>query len=53
MIIAGLAANGVTEVEEIGHIDRGYEHITEKLRLLGADIRRVETDPVLSALKNA
>lgn len=53
MIIAGLAANGVTEVEEIGHIDRGYEHITEKLRLLGADIRRVETNPVLSALKNA
>lgn len=53
MIIAGLAANGVTEVEEIGHIDRGYEHITKKLRLLGADIRRVETDPVLSALKNA
>ena len=53
MIIAGLAANGVTEVEEIGHIDRGYEHITEKLRALGADIRRVDTDPVAAALKNA
>lgn len=53
MIIAGLAAHGVTEIEEIGHIDRGYEHITEKLRQLGADIRRVKTDPVLSALKNA
>lgn len=53
MIIAGLIADGVTEVEEIGHIDRGYEHITDKLRALGADIRRVETDPVAAALRNA
>ncbi len=53
VIIAGLAAHGITEIEEIGHIDRGYEHITEKLTALGADIRRIETDPLQSALKNA
>ncbi len=41
MIIAGLMADGTTEVEEIGHIDRGYERLTEKLTALGADIRRV------------
>ncbi len=53
VIIAGLAANGVTEIEEIGHIDRGYEHIAEKLTALGADIKRIETDPVLNAIKHA
>ena len=41
MIIAGLMTNGITEVEEIGHIDRGYERLAEKLCALGADIRRV------------
>ncbi len=42
MIIAGLMAEGVTEVEEISHIDRGYELITEKFSALGADIKRVD-----------
>ena len=41
MIIAGLAASGVTEVEDILHIDRGYENVVEKFRGLGADIKRV------------
>ncbi len=41
MIIAGLMADGVTEVTEIDHIDRGYENIAEKLKNLGADIERV------------
>ncbi len=41
MIIAGLAATGVTEIEEIFHIERGYENIIEKLQALGANIRRV------------
>ncbi len=41
MIIAGLAADGVTEIEEIYHIDRGYENVVEKFTSLGADIRRV------------
>ena len=41
LILAGLAANGITEVERIYHIDRGYDCIEEKLRQLGADILRV------------
>lgn len=42
LVIAGLAANGTTEVEDIVHIERGYEHIVEKLTGMGAHIRRVE-----------
>lgn len=53
MIIAGLMANGTTEIEEIGHIDRGYERLTEKLCALGADIRRVPIDRREIALKQA
>lgn len=41
MIIAGLVANGKTEIENIHHIQRGYENIVEKLRKVGADIRLV------------
>jgi UDP-N-acetylglucosamine 1-carboxyvinyltransferase len=41
MIIAGLVANGTTEVEDILHIDRGYEDVVEKFRGLGADIKRI------------
>jgi len=40
-VIAGLAANGITEVDGIGYIERGYEDIVEKLTRLGADIRRI------------
>jgi UDP-N-acetylglucosamine 1-carboxyvinyltransferase len=40
MVIAGLMADGTTTVTGIGHIDRGYEMIEEKLRGLGANIRR-------------
>ena len=42
MIMAALVAEGTTEIEDIEHIDRGYEDIVEKLSALGADIRRVE-----------
>ncbi|MEA5038386.1 MAG: UDP-N-acetylglucosamine 1-carboxyvinyltransferase [Clostridiaceae bacterium] len=42
MVIAGLAAQGVTEIEEIVYIERGYENIVDKLCRLGADICRVE-----------
>ena len=42
MIIAALATNGVTEIDGLRHIDRGYEHIVEKLTALGADVRRVD-----------
>ena len=38
MVIAGLVASGTTEIEEIHHIQRGYDNIIEKLRSLGADI---------------
>ena len=41
MLIAGLVAKGETEIEDIQHIDRGYENIVEKMSELGADIRRV------------
>ena len=41
MVVAGLVANGTTEILEIEHIDRGYPHIEEKFTKLGADIRRV------------
>ncbi len=41
LVLAGLAADGETLVDRIYHVDRGYERIEEKLRQLGADIRRV------------
>lgn len=40
LIIAGLAAEGITEVSGLIHLDRGYEHLESKLRNLGADIWR-------------
>ena len=40
LILAGLAADGVTEVQRVYHLDRGYERIEEKLRGLGAKIER-------------
>ena len=40
LVIAGLAAEGETLVERIYHLDRGYEHMEHKLRLLGANIER-------------
>lgn len=42
LVIAGLVAEGTTEVSDIDHIDRGYPHIEEKFTALGADIIRVE-----------
>ncbi len=44
LILAGLVAEGHTEVLRVYHMDRGYEHIEKKLRGLGADIERVESD---------
>ena len=37
LIVAGLAAEGMTQVQRVYHLDRGYERIEEKLRALGAD----------------
>ena len=42
LIIAGVCANGITEVYNLDHIDRGYENIEEKFKKLGANIERVE-----------
>jgi UDP-N-acetylglucosamine 1-carboxyvinyltransferase len=41
LVIAGLMAQGTTEILRVYHIDRGYEHIERKLSALGADIERV------------
>jgi UDP-N-acetylglucosamine 1-carboxyvinyltransferase len=44
VVIAGLIAEGITEVHNIKYIDRGYEDFVGKLQKLGADIRRVEEE---------
>ncbi len=44
LIIAGLIAEGETQVQRIYHLDRGYERLEEKLQLVGADIERVGAD---------
>ncbi len=41
LVLAGLAAEGVTEIGQLHHIDRGYEHFEQKLQELGAEVRRV------------
>ena len=41
LVIAGLVADGQTQVERIYHLDRGYDRMEDKLRALGADIERV------------
>ena len=41
LILAGLVAEGETEIQRIYHLDRGYERIEQKLSALGADIKRV------------
>ena len=43
LVIAGLAAEGQTTVERIYHLDRGYERMEEKLRILGANIERISS----------
>lgn len=44
LVLAGLVAEGTTEVLRIYHLDRGYEKIEKKLKTLGADIERIQTD---------
>lgn len=45
LVLAGLCAEGVTEVWDVFHIDRGYPGLVENLVKLGADVRRVAGDP--------
>lgn len=44
LILAGLTAEGITEITDIEHIERGYVNIHEKLNQLGADIKRIDED---------
>jgi len=42
VVLTGLVADGTTEVSQIYHIDRGYEHFVDRLKALGADIERID-----------
>ena len=42
LVIAGTAAEGVTEIYNLEHIDRGYENIEEKFKKIGARIERIK-----------
>lgn len=54
LVIAGLMAEGVTEVTGVDHIDRGYSHLVEKLNGLGATIWREKlTDQEIEQMNNA
>lgn len=44
LVLAGLAADGVTAVHDVFHIDRGYPHFVEDLRALGAEVQRVTAE---------
>ena len=44
LIIAGICAEGTTEIHNLSHVDRGYEHIEEKFKNIGAKIERVEEE---------
>ena len=44
LVLAGLAADGVTTVRRLYHLDRGYERLEEKLQLVGASIERTGDD---------
>jgi UDP-N-acetylglucosamine 1-carboxyvinyltransferase len=46
LVLAALVANGETTIERVYHIDRGYEHIVEKLSALGAQISRIHSPAV-------
>jgi UDP-N-acetylglucosamine 1-carboxyvinyltransferase len=45
LVLAGLRAEGVTEVWDVFHIDRGYPMFVENMQRLGADVRRVDAEP--------
>jgi UDP-N-acetylglucosamine 1-carboxyvinyltransferase len=47
LVLAGLVAEGVTEVADVHHIDRGYEGFVESLVALGADVRREDVEDEL------
>ena len=48
MMIAGMVAEGTTEIEDIHYIERGYELVEEKFRALGADVKRITVPSSIS-----
>jgi UDP-N-acetylglucosamine 1-carboxyvinyltransferase len=49
MVIAALSADGVTEIQDMYHVDRGYQDFEAKLTALGAEVHRErQLSPVLS-----
>jgi UDP-N-acetylglucosamine 1-carboxyvinyltransferase len=44
LVLAGLVSDGVTEVQDVYHVDRGYPDFVDQLRGLGAEISRTERD---------
>ncbi|WP_091449297.1 UDP-N-acetylglucosamine 1-carboxyvinyltransferase [Actinokineospora iranica] len=46
LVLAGLCAEGVTQVWDVFHIDRGYPMFVENMQRLGADVRRVDAEPI-------
>ena len=53
MVIAGLCAEGVTEIEGVEYVERGYEELIKKLRSVGADIECIEIPDADTAIPNA
>ncbi len=53
LIIAGLAAKGITEIEDIYHIERGYSNLDAKLREIGADIQKTSDAVPAAELREA
>ena len=51
LVIAGLAADGITVVDDIVYIQRGYEKFDEKIRGLGGKIEKVDTDKDIQKFK--
>lgn len=51
LVVAGLAAEGITVISDIHYVERGYEDFTEKLRSLGAQIEIVESEAELQKFK--
>ena len=51
LVIAGLAADGITVVDDIVYIQRGYERFEEKLRSIGGIIERVDSEKAIQKFK--
>lgn len=50
LVVAGLAAEGVTEIRNVEYIKRGYDSIVEKLRGIGAEIREISAEDSMSQI---